>query len=396
MQQDKWVLMSREKQVRIKSAVIPRRPWAKPPVTSQFPGHDGPRPRLSFVLKTLAGDDSGMTEMHLSDSNAQRTFKEAWERVFADPLSTQIAKNSMIAMMRYLADLWIDSGKSGEGENRVDNPSRRNVEYKPPAGTAPIVLKSPEHPRTFLSFWNPSEITQEPPKTFGSISIDDGRSVSEIDALYKETPVLGWNAFAISSGEAISELFYRLVGDEKRWPQIHKDGTQSLKELIFGFDLETFNSAYRFVLHHFGTKVAMYWFAKLLDSPFSRLLARCDDCGTYFAYERVLRTDIKGGTHCRNCKGCGSAKRMNRTRDKRNDSLVRFAAEFYGQFKPNSRQPLTKWIAEHVNRRTGSIRAKAGKETMSHYPVITGRWVTLHLTEIEAEVERGKHATREN
>ena len=386
--------MSREKQVRIKSEVIPRRPWARPPVTGQFPGHDGPRPRLSFVLKTLAGDDSGMTEMHLSDSNARQTFKEAWEKVFADPLSTQIAKNSMIAMTRYLADLWIDSGKSGEGENRVDNPSRRNVTFRAPAGTTPIVLKIP-----FLSLWDPSEITQkssEPPRSFELISLDDGRPISEIDALYKETPIYGWNAFVISADLSISELFYQLVGNEVRWPQISKDGTQSLKELIFGFNLETFNSSYRFVLHHFGTKVAMYWFAKLLDSPFSHLLARCDDCGTYFAYERAPRTDIKGGTHCRNCKKCGSAKRMKSTRDKRIDGMVRFAAEFYGQFKPNSRQPLTKWIAEHVNRRTESIRAKAGKQRMSHYPAITGRWVTQHLTEIEAEVERRKHATRKN
>jgi hypothetical protein len=348
------------------------------------------------VLKTLAGDDSRMTEIHLSDSNAQRIFKEAWERVFADPLSTPIAKNSMITMMRYLADLWINSGKSGEGENRVDNPSRRNVEYRPPPGTPLVFLKLPEHPNAFLSFWTPSEINREYPRSFGEISLDAGQSVLEIDALYKETPRLGWNAFPISSGETISELFYRLVGNEKRWPQIHKDSIQSLKELIFGFNLETFNSAYRLALHIFGTKVAMYWFAKLLDSPFSRLLARCDDCGTYFAYERAPRTDIKGGTHCRNCKGCGSAKRMNRTRDKRNDSLVRFAAEFYGQFKPNSRQPRTKWIAERVNRRTESVRAKAGKEGMSHYPAITGRWVTQHLTEIEEEVERRKHATREN
>jgi hypothetical protein len=373
---------------RVKSAVIPRRPWARPPVTSQFPGHDGPRPRLSFVLKTLAGDDSGMTEMHLSDSNARQTFKEAWERVFADPLSTQIAKNGMIAMMRYLADLWIDSGKSGEGENRVDNLSRRNVEYRAPAGTPPIVLKSPKHSKTFLSVWSQSVISQEPLRSFELIALDDGRSVSEIDALYEETPIYGWNAFAISSGLSISELFYRLVGNESRWPQIHKDGSQSLKELIFGFNLETFNSAYRLACHQFGTKVAMYWFARLLDSPFSHLLARCDDCGTYFAYERAPRTDIKGGTHCQNCKKCGSAKRMRLTRDKRIDGMVSFAAEFYGQFKPNSRQPLTKWIAEHVNRRTGSIKAKAGKETMSHYPVITGRWVTQHLTEIEAEVER--------
>jgi hypothetical protein len=311
--------------------------------------------------------------------------------VFLNHVETHISDyTSMIAMTRYLADLWIDSGKSGEGENRVDNPSRRNVEYRAPAGTPSIVLKLS---RSFLSVWNPSEIIQEPPRSFGEISLDDGRPVSETDALYKETPIYGWNAFAISSGESISELFYRLVGDENRWPQIHKDGTQSLKELIFGFNLETFNSAYRYVLHHFGTKVAMYWFAKLLDSPFSRLLARCDDCGTYFAYERAPRTDIKGGTHCRNCKAAGSAKRMKSTRDKRTAEMVRFAADALALWKPNSRHgSRSKWVAAQVNQRTAKISAKSGRESGSHYPVISGRWVTQHLIEIEAR----KHATRKN
>lgn len=341
--------MSRERRVRTKSEVVRRSIWVSPPRSGFNPGHARPRFWLSFVLKMLAGNDSGMTEMHLSVSDAQWEFKKAWDRVFADPLSRQIVKNSMITMMRYLADLWIDSGKSGEGENRVDNPSRRNVEYRTPAGT-------------------PS----------------------------REIPVSGGNAIPIPTHEPISDLFYRLIGNETRLPQIHKDGTQSLKEQLFGFNLKTFDPDYRFKLRDFGMKAAMYWFAKLLDSPFSHRLARCDDCGTYFAYERAPRTDIKGGSHCRNCKKCGSAKRMKSTRDKRIAEMVRFAAEFYGQFKPNSRQPLTKWIAEHVNRRTESIRAKAGKQRMSHYPAITGRWVTQHQAEIEAEVERRSHATRKN
>ena len=315
---------------------------------------------LAFVLKTLAGDDSGMTAMHLSLPRPWQTLKmgKITKKVLADPLSIQIAKNSMIAMMRYLADLWIDSGKSGEGENRVDNPSRRNVEYRPPTPTPQIVL-------------NPNE----------------------------ETPIDDWNAFPISLGLPISDLFYDLVGDEARWPQIHKDGTQSLKEPIFGFTLAknpSDNPSDRFVLHlvlhGLGKKVAMYWFARLLDSPFPHLLARCDDCATYFAYERAPRTDIKGGTHCPNCKRYGSAKRMKSTRDKRIAEMVVFAADVYGKYKPNSRQSLTKWIAECVNRRTESISVKAGKQGLSHHPTITSRWVTEHLKQIEAEMERRNNA----
>jgi hypothetical protein len=296
-----------------------------------------------------------MTEMHLSIPRASQTVEESkiLNNIFSDPLCPQIAKNSMVAMMRYLADLWIDSGKSGDGENKVDNPSHRNVEYLPPSGTPQIVWKI-----------DPDE----------------------------KTPIPGWNVFSIPVGLPIYNLFYQLIGNDARWPEIHKDGTQSLKELVFGFTTEDTHSSYRFLQHWFGMKVAMYWFARLLDSPFSRLLARCDDCGTYFAYERAPRTDIKGGTHCTNCKSRGSAKRMKSTRDKRMGEMVGFAAEFYGQFKPNSRQPLNKWIAERVNRRTESIRVKAGRKKQSHYPAITGRWVTEHLKQIEAEVERRKNA----
>ena len=368
MQQFNHLPMSKQRRVRTKSEVVRWIPWAKPPVTSEFPGHDGPRPRLSFVLKTLAGDDSGMTEMHLHERGVQ-TLEEGEtlkKKILDDPLSTQIARDSMVVTMRYLADLWIDSGKSGEGENRVNNPSRRNVEYLPPTGTPRIVVKGDYFPMKN----DPSRMSL--------------------------TRFIGWTASSFPEGLSISALFYQLIGNEARCPEIHKDGTQTLKELVFGFTVENANLSYRDVLNQFGMKVAMYWFARLLDSPFSRLLARCDDCGKYFAYERAPRTDINGGTHCTNCKAHGSAKRMKSTRDKRMGEMVDFAAEFYGQFKSNSRQPLNKWIAQQVNRRTESITVKAGRKKQSHYPAITGRWVTEHLNQIEAEVERRKNATRKN
>lgn len=329
--------MSKEKRIRTKTEVIPRIPWVGVPITSKFPEHDGPRPQLSFVLSTLSGDDCGRTKMHLSNPRPGQTLEERniTQKVLADPLSTRVAKDSMIAMMRELADLWIDSGKSGAGQNRVDNPSRRNVEYRAPAIPIPL-------------------------------------------------------------GSSISNLFYSLIGDEVRQPQIHRDGTQSLKELVFGFTLTNCSDdeVLRGVLRHFGAKVAMYWFAKLLDSPFSRLLTRCDDCKTYFAYERAPRTDIKGGTHCQNCKKRGSAKRMESTRAKRTAEMVSFAADVWSLWKPNSRRDSSrsKWIATQVNRRSAKIRAKSGRESGSHFLTVTGRWVTQHQTEIEAEAERRNHA----
>jgi hypothetical protein len=310
-----------------------------------------------------------MTEMHLSIPRTFQTFEvsQILKRIFDDPLSIQIARDSMVATMRYLADLWIDSGKSGEGENRVDNPSRRNVEYLPPTETPRIVVKCDYFPKNSNS---------------STLSM---------------TQFMGWAGSSFSEGLSISALFYRLIGKEARWPEIHKDGTQTLKELIFGFTLQDANLGYRDVLQQFGMKVAMYWFARLLDSPFSRLLARCDDCGTYFAYERAPRIDIKGGTHCANCKGQGSARRMKSTRERRTNELVGFAADVWEQWKPDSRHGVrSKWIAERVNRRTAKIEGKSGKKSESLFSVITGRWVTQHLTEIEVEVERRKHATRKN
>jgi hypothetical protein len=355
MQQVNHFPMSKQRRVRTKSEVVRWIPWAKPPVTSEFPGHDGPRPRLSFVLKTLAGDDSGMTEMHLQIPRAAQTVEEGktLKKIFDDPLSTQIARDSMVATMRYLADLWIDSGKSGEGENRVDNPSCRNVEYLPPTGTPRIVVKGDYFPAKN----DPSRMSL--------------------------TRFIGWTASSFPEGLSISALFYQLIGNEARWPEIHKDGTQTLKELVFGFTVENANLSYRDVLHQFGMKVAMYWFARLLDSPFSRLLARCDDCGTYFAYERAPRTDINGGTHCSNCKKFGSAKRMKSSRDTRTSVLVGFAADVWAEWTPDRRHgKRSDWVAKQVNKRLRDTETPK-----------TGRWVTTRLQEIEAEVERRKHAT---
>jgi hypothetical protein len=317
----------KQRRVRTKSPVVYRVPLVGTQ-TVPFPGHDGPRTQLSFVLKTLAGNDSGMTKMHLSIS---RGMSLGW-RIFEGDAAPQ------------LADTWIDSGKSGEGENIVDNPSRRNVSYFPP---------------------------QTPPN-YVNIGPDG------------ETPIADLNSFSLPVGSSISDLFYQLVGNEARWPEIHDDGTQSLKEVVFGLtapeNVTDWNPLD--LLHEFGMKVAMYWFAKLLDSPFSRQLARCDDCGAYFAYERAPRTDIKGGIHCASCKGRDAARRMKSSRDTRTSELVGFAADLWEKWKPKpSFGSRPKWVAEQVN-----------KHLRDSEILKTGRWVTTHLKEIEAEVERRKDA----
>ena len=110
-------------------------PWIPVARTGLFPsqGHDGPRPQLSFVLKVLAGDDCGVTQMHLGFRPVWRVQEQAGDAraLFAVSQCEVLVRNSMIAMMRRLADLWIDSGKSGPNRE-CDNPSDRNSLYSPP------------------------------------------------------------------------------------------------------------------------------------------------------------------------------------------------------------------------------------------------------------------------
>lgn len=136
-------------------------------------------------------------------------------------------------------------------------------------------------------------------------------------------------------------------------------------------------------------------FLLLLDSPNRERLFECKRCGKYFVRDRAPRKLIKSGRYCakRKCRGSASALRMNTTRGNRRSEMVGFAADSWDKCleHPDKR---SKWIAEQVNRRTAMIKAKAGRDAESHFPKITGRWVTQHMTEIEAEVERRKHVSK--
>ncbi len=146
---------------------------------------------------------------------------------------------------------------------------------------------------------------------------------------------------------------------------------------------------------------SMLWFVLFLNCGHAQRLDRCTYCKRYFCRKRNPKKNLafKRGPHCGKCKGAASIDRTEDTRGKRTDEMVRFAAEVWAQWKPNSRDGRrSKWIATKVNSRTERIAVKAGRDSAlaSHYPRITGRWVTEHQTEIEAEVERRKHATRKN
>lgn len=294
-------------------------PHKTEPIFRLLPGHGGPRPALSFVLNTLAGNDGGMLRFHLSlTKNLLRTEQQTFRLIINSANKRESIRASMIATMRLLADLWINSGKSDLNAS-FDDPSTRNVEYVPEGERGPI-----------------------------------------------------------------RALFYNLIGNLVHYPAIRSDGTQGTQESYFGMQSEDFGwrSAGE-VAVRFGDKVAMYWFARLLDSPYSRHLARCDGCAAYFAYDRAPKAAIKSGVFCRNCKGRGSAQRTRRSRAFAHLRMIDAAANAWGQWKRSSANPSQRdWVAARVSR---ELRAE-GK------PPITPKWVSQNISAIEAAIQKRNHA----
>lgn len=128
-------------------------------------------------------------------------------------------------------------------------------------------------------------------------------------------------------------------------------------------------------------KVAIENFMGLLESPTRERLSRCDACRTYFVRARAPKKDtpIFRGTFCPHCKGKASVRRMNATRENRAKHMVELAAEWWPKWKPTHRHgKQSEWVAGKMNKGLGT------------HQQITGKWVTQHGSEIEAEAERRK------
>ncbi len=197
----------------------------------------------------------------------------------------------------------------------------------------------------------------------------------------------------------IRGIFYNLVGNLVHYPAIRLDGTQDPRELVFGMSSEDFGwrSPQEAALR-FGEKVAMYWFARFLNSKYSRHLTRCDGCGDYFAYTRAPKTDIKHGVYCDECKSIGSAKRLKSSRAMLHDEMVKAAAALWDAWKPTHAHPdRGRWIATQVSKQFKKRLAAP----------VTRKWVSQNLIRIETEIEKlvnmkdkpsreGKYATRKS
>lgn len=306
-------------------------PWI-PVVGSQsihLAGDLDPRPQLSLVLKVLAGKECGLVRLHLGAYRAgdiPQEYSALFFRLLTDPSKIKMIEHCMVGMMRRLADLWIDSGKSGS-DRAFDNPSERSILYSPPEGTWPEIDGSPFTPEA-----------------------------------------------------SIKVIFYELLRNETQWPQIHLDGTQSLKELIFGFKIEStpvFDPVGE--LKRFGMKIAMYWFAQLLNSPYSSYLTRCDECRRYFAYARKRLTKSKRGVYCSHCGRAAHVDRVEATRKEAKEKMLHAAAVAWNEWRLSYRSPEQRaHVAKHVNKACGTH--------------IQRKWVSQNLIKIQERAEALRNA----
>jgi hypothetical protein len=121
---------------------------------------------------------------------------------------------------------------------------------------------------------------------------------------------------------------------------------------------------------------ALYHFKDLLDSPSALCLTRCSNpkcTAPYYVRARVRTKEIKRGAYCGKCTGVGSAERVRASRTARKRELIEHAAGFWNKWKPKRQfGSRSKWVASQMNMG------------------LTGRWVSQHRAEIEAEVGRRK------
>lgn len=213
---------------------------------------------LLFLVAVLAGDDLGCVRQHFSvvqfaswtDPGVGYPIDASHYHSRAIELTTA----AMIDSMRYLADLWIDSGKKRcHDETLNDTPGDRRTTF------------------TDAQRW---------------------RSIS-----------LLYDGF-IGKGNGVS------------FPAMHEDGKQFIQMAPLGFQplFRGNTPTMEKELKAFGEQIAIYRFSQFLNSSKSGLLNRCDECMKYIAYERLPRNGtILGGVNCSDLCRKEAGRRRHRT-----------------------------------------------------------------------------------
>jgi hypothetical protein len=275
------------------------------------------------VLEVLAGRDPGIVEDRLPFETEFRSYPATRGPLVSEADSVPIIQAQMISMMRVLAGLWIDSGKDAENPS-IDAPAERNVEFA---------------------------------------RSEDSPSIHNL-------------------------LFARLFNKHPRWVQMTSKGKLGVYDTFPHIELHQITQRCdRAALERYGERLALYFFARFLDSPYSLHLTRCDDCGAYFAYERARQVKVKNGVHCDGCKPSDSVRRTKARRSDLTSRMIEVAATaFIGWKKSNSTPDQIAWILEQVNK---EFARELGRPK-------TKRWTTTHWNEILETVARRNDATRKD
>jgi hypothetical protein len=235
-----------------------------------------PRPLLSFIVRVLNRKHRQMVRHHLEsflpfDFQFRTPEVEVLlRRLSDDPELLDCAADGMIAAMREMADMWIDSGKS-RNDRDVDSPADRNVEDVLP-GRVYSLFRMID--RSLLR--NYPRYTQM--KRDGSLQIIDTFPKFDQGAL---------------------------------------NGVWRLPE----------------TLRAHGVMWAAFFFSRFLNSPHSRHISRCDHCKRYFAYQRARLRTVTHGVSCPACEGKGSVKRTVISRAKRLDTAAKAWIELEARHK---------------------------------------------------------------
>jgi hypothetical protein len=283
----------------------------RPPQVLKVPGFDGPRPLLSFILKALSG----------------RRYK-------------LILQNLQFHFQFDLSAL------------------------------------TPEMDRAIVALCNHPELFDHAATSFietmrdlADMWIDSGKSRTDPDV---DTPA-DRNVEDVVQGRRASLFTYLNIGLFDNYPRytgMRRDGTQEVIGTWPRFWNVDFGMGLIHALETYGRRMAMHHFAGLLDSSDSRLIARCDSCKVYFAYERARLRTVTRGVFCQDCKTKGSVKRTQESRSRRIETAAR--AIVAGQPKRVALEHRL-WIAEQVNAVHGTVFGR--------------RWVSQNWNAIQTQAE---------
>lgn len=278
-----------------------------------------PRALLYFVLRVLDGKHRQMVQQHLADfmrfdQHGSQDMGRFQRQLRDDPALWRCAVEGMISAMREMADMWIDSGKS-TGDRDVDTPADRNVE---------------DHLH--------------------------GRDCSLALRIYRS-----------------------LLRSHPVYKEMRRDGSTEIKDTYPQFEVDKLRGFLRRedAMRAHGAKWAAFYFSRLLDSPDSRSISRCDHCNSYFAYQRARLRTVKHGVFCpdSDCKTKASVKRTEASRHRRLDTA---AKEWLRMESKEKGIPDAKRIAWKVN--------------AEHHTAFGKRWVNQNKAEILRLVEELRNA----